>query len=119
VQTAFSDAQIALVERQKSEEIYFSDGKRLDALTTYYNLSNIRYEEGATSYLEVLDAERNLFDSELGYVQSRSVMLKSVVGIFRSLAGGWLDKAALESYQPMSPVVEQPEPEQPSENGNE
>lgn len=119
VQTAFSDAQNALVERQKSEEIYFSDGKRLDALATYYNLSNIRYEEGATSYLEVLDAERNLFDSELGYVQSRSTMLKSVVGIFRSLAGGWLDKAGLESYQPMSPIVEKPEPEQPSENGNE
>ena len=35
VQTAFSDAQNALVERVKTEEIYFSDGKRLDALSTY------------------------------------------------------------------------------------
>ncbi|MCK7523662.1 MAG: hypothetical protein MZV64_41505 [Ignavibacteriales bacterium] len=32
VQTAFSDAQNALIERKKTEEIYFSDGKRLDAL---------------------------------------------------------------------------------------
>lgn len=118
VQTAFSDAQNALVERQKSEEIYYSDGKRLDALSTYYNLSNMRYEEGATSYLEVLDAERNLFDSELGYVQSRATLMKSVVGIFSSLAGGWLDKTALESYQPMNPVVEQPEQEQSSDTGN-
>lgn len=118
VQTAFSDAQNALIERTKTEEIYYSDGKRLEALSTYYNLSNLRYEEGATSYLEVLDAERNLFDSELGYVQSRATMLKSVVGIFNSLAGGWLDKAAFESYQPMNPV-EQPEPEQKSESGNE
>lgn len=78
----------------------------------------MRYEEGATSYLEVLDAERNLFDSELGYVQSRATMLKSVVGIFNSLAGGWLDKAAYESYQPMNPV-QQPENEQKSESGNE
>lgn len=107
VQTAFSDAQNALIERTKTEEIYYSDGKRLDALSTYYNLSNLRYEEGATSYLEVLDAERNLFDSELGYVQSRATMLKSVVGIFNSLAGGWLDKAAYESYQPMNPVEQQ------------
>lgn len=118
VQTAFSDAQNALVERKKTEEIYFSDGKRLDALTTYYSLSNLRYEEGATSYLEVLDAERNLFNSELGYIQSRATMMKSVVGIFKSLAGGWLDKAAMESYQPVDPV-EQPESEQPSETGNE
>ena len=112
VQTAFSDAQNALVERQKTEEIYFADGKRLNALSTYYELSNLRYSEGATSYLEVLDAERSLFSSELSYVQSRATMLKSVVGIFSSLAGGWLDKTAYESYQPMNPV-EQPE------NGNE
>jgi len=118
VQTAFSDAQNALVERMKTEEIYFSDGKRLDAISTYYTLSNMRYEEGATSYLEVLDAERNLFNSELGYVQSRATLMKSVVGIFSSLAGGWLDKTAYESYQPMNPV-EQEEPEQPSETGNE
>ena len=118
VQTAFSDAQNALVERKKTEEIYFSDGKRLEALTIYYDLSYLRYDEGATSYLEVLDAERNLFNSELGYAQSRATMLKSVVGIFSSLAGGWLDKTAYESYQPMNPV-EQEEPEQPSENENE
>ena len=119
VQTAFGDAQNALVERKKTEEIYFSDGKRLDALSTYYNLSNLRYYEGATSYLEVLDAERSLFDSELGYVQSRATLLKSVVGIFSSLAGGWLDKAAYESYQPMNPVETEPESEQTSETGNE
>jgi len=86
----------------KTEEIYFSDGKRLDAISTYYTLSNMRYEEGATSYLEVLDAERNLFNSELGYVQSRATLMKSVVGIFSSLAGGWLDKAAWDAYQPMN-----------------
>jgi multidrug efflux system outer membrane protein len=119
VQTAFSDAQNALVERKKTEEIYFSDGKRLEALSTYYNLSNLRYNEGATSYLEVLDAERNLFNSELGYIQSRATLLKSVVGIFSSLAGGWLDNAALESYQPVNPVYEEAESEQSSETGNE
>jgi len=119
VQTAFGDAQNALVERKKTEEIYFSDGKRLEALSTYYELSHLRYEEGATSYLEVLDAERSLFDSELGYVQSRATLLKSVVGIFSSLAGGWLDKAAYESYQPMNPVETEPESEQTSETGNE
>lgn len=119
VQTAFSDAQNALVERKKTEEIYFSDGKRLDALSTYYNLSNLRYNEGATSYLEVLDAERSLFSSELGYVQSRATLLKSVVGIFSTLAGGWLDKTAYESYQPMNPVETEQESEQSSETGNE
>ncbi len=83
------------------------------------NLSHLRYDEGATSYLEVLDAERSLFNSELGYVQSRATVMKSVVGIFSSLAGGWLNNIAFEAYQPMDPVVEQPEEEKPSETGNE
>ena len=52
----------------------------------------------------------------LDYAQSRATMLKSVVGIFSSLAGGWLDKTAMESYQPMNPVLNKPESEQPSEN---
>jgi outer membrane protein, multidrug efflux system len=118
VQTAFSDAQNALIERKKTEEIYYFDGKRLNSLSLYRNLSQLRYDEGATSYLEVLDAERNLFDSELGHVQSRATLLKSVVGIFSSLAGGWLDKSALESYQPVNPVFEETESEQPSESEN-
>jgi multidrug efflux system outer membrane protein len=54
----------------------------------------MRYDEVATSYLEVLVAERNLFNSELGYVQSRATLLKSVVRIFSLLAGGWLEKVA-------------------------
>ena len=119
VQTAFSDAQNALIERVKTEEIYYSDGKRLDALSSYYTLARMKYDEGATSYLEVLDAERSLFNSQLGYVQSRSTMLKSVVGIFSSLAGGWLNETAMQAYQPLDPVVEQPEPEQPTETENE
>lgn len=64
-----------------------------------------------------MDAERNLFASELDYAQSRATMLKSVVKIFSSLAGGWLDKSAMESYQPMTPV-EQEEPEMPEQNEN-
>jgi hypothetical protein len=44
-------------------------------------------------------------------------LLKSVVGIFSTLAGGWLDKTAYESYQPMNPV--EIESEKSSETGNE
>ncbi|MFI5237900.1 MAG: TolC family protein, partial [Ignavibacteriales bacterium] len=118
VQIAFSDAQNALIERVKTEEIYFSDGKRLDALLVYYHLAQLKYNEGATSYLEVLDAERNLFNSQLGYAQSRATLMKSVVGIFSAFAGGWLNQMAFEAYQPVDPVVEKPEPEESNESEN-
>ena len=45
-------------------------------------------------------------------------MMKSVVGIFSSLAGGWLNETAMEAYLPMDPVVEQSEPEQTSGTEN-
>lgn len=45
--------------------------------------------------------------------------MKSAVGIFSSLAGGWLDKTVYDSYQPMNPVYEQSEDEQTSETDNE
>ncbi|MFI5237789.1 MAG: efflux transporter outer membrane subunit [Ignavibacteriales bacterium] len=118
VQIAFSDAQNALIERVKTEEIYFSDGKRLDALQVYYDLANMRYDEGATSYLEVLDAERSLFNSQLGFAQSRATLMKSVVRIFSAFAGGWLNQMAFEAYQPVDPVVEKPEPEESNESEN-
>ena len=118
VQNAFRDAQDALIERVKTEEKYFADGKRRDALSTYRSLSQLRYNEGATSYLEVLDAERNLFTSELDYTQSRATMMKSVVRIFSSLAGGWLDKTAMESYQPMDPVEVPPDSNSTSQDRN-
>ena len=52
-------------------------------------LANIRYRGGVTSYLEVLDSERQLFDAELGLARSRRDELLAVVRIYRALGGGW------------------------------
>ena len=36
-----------------------------------FDLANRRYQNGVSSYLEVLDAERNLFSSELALTQAQ------------------------------------------------
>jgi multidrug efflux system outer membrane protein len=48
-----------------------------------------RYEGGESSYLEVLDAERSLFDSELTLADARRDRLLAVVEAYRALGGGW------------------------------
>jgi outer membrane protein TolC len=52
-------------------------------------LSNLRYRGGLDSYLQVLDAERNLFAGQLSLAQLRLLELQSVVQLYRALGGGW------------------------------
>ena len=52
-------------------------------------LANTRYDNGYSSYLEVLDAERSLFDSEMQLAAARSERLSSIVNVCLALGGGW------------------------------
>ncbi|MCP4339295.1 MAG: TolC family protein [Desulfobulbaceae bacterium] len=52
-----------------------------------------QYDMGTTSYLQVLDANRSLFSSQLDYVQTQTDVMTSLVDVYRSIGGGWLDIA--------------------------
>ena len=52
-------------------------------------LANIRYTGGVTTYLEVLDSDRQLFDAELGLVRNQRDELLAVVRLYKALGGGW------------------------------
>jgi multidrug efflux system outer membrane protein len=52
-------------------------------------LSTDRYQGGLDSYLQVLDAQRSLFRSELDLVTLQRQELATVVELFRALGGGW------------------------------
>jgi multidrug efflux system outer membrane protein len=52
-------------------------------------LSELRYRGGLDSYLQVLDAQRNLFTGQLSLAQLRLQERVSVVQLYRALGGGW------------------------------
>lgn len=52
-------------------------------------LARVRYQEGATSVLDVLDAERAELDADDAYAASRMRSATGAVGLYKSLAGGW------------------------------
>ena len=56
-------------------------------------LADIRYKGGVSSYLEVLDSERQFFDAELGLVRSNRDELLAVVRLYRALGGGWQEES--------------------------
>jgi multidrug efflux system outer membrane protein len=49
----------------------------------------LRYQGGVSSYLEVLDAQRQLFDAQLALASATRDELSSVVQLYRALGGGW------------------------------
>lgn len=59
------------------------------ALEDSVRLSTLRYKGGLDSYLQVLDAQRNLFSGELGLAQLRLAERLTVVQLYRALGGGW------------------------------
>jgi outer membrane protein, multidrug efflux system len=110
VKNAFRDVEDALVDRSKTEVQHAAQVKQVQALRTYGRLANMRYKEGVTSYLEVLDAERSLFANELQLAQTQAQLYRSIVGAYRAFGGGWVDNAAMKAYLPGDPVERRDEP---------
>ncbi|WP_420236138.1 efflux transporter outer membrane subunit [Telmatobacter bradus] len=52
-------------------------------------LANVRYREGATGLLDLLDAERVELEAEDAYASSHLNSVANAVGLYKSLAGGW------------------------------
>lgn len=89
IQTAFADVDDALVGYQKIREQGDAQEKQVAALRNYRDLAFLRYENGYSDYLDVLDADSRLFDTELSYVQTRSNQVNSLVNIYKAMGGGW------------------------------
>lgn len=86
---AFREAADALNAHLKTGQIAAEQEKLVEANRSVRDLANVRFEGGESSYLEVLDAERSLFSSELELADARRNRLLSVVQAYRALGGGW------------------------------
>ena len=53
----------------------------------------MRFEGGYTSYIEVLDAERSLFNAQLSYTQTQGAVFTSTVSLYQAMGGGWVTDA--------------------------
>jgi multidrug efflux system outer membrane protein len=65
----------------------------VESLGNYARTARLRYENGYTSYIEVLDAERSLFNAQLSQAQTKGGLFLSVVNIYKSMGGGWVGLA--------------------------
>lgn len=89
IQNAFREVSDALVDHEKNREQRIQEESFVKALEDADSLSQMRYKGGLDSYLQVLDAERNLFQGQLALARLKRDELVSVVQVYRALGGGW------------------------------
>ena len=74
---------------RKRQEFRQQQELLVKALADASEVANMRYEGGVSSYLEVLDTERELFQAELDLVQAKRDESSSVIALYKALGGGW------------------------------
>jgi len=88
--TSLQEVEDALISTQKAREKLISDGRRVDALTEYARIARLRYDNGYTSYIEVLDSQRSLFGAQLSYVDTQKDVYVGLINTYKALGGGWI-----------------------------
>ena len=89
IQTAFREVADALAGRATLGEQLRAQQAQANAESIRYRLSNLRYQGGIASQLDLLDAQRSLFTAQQSVVQTRLAQLQSQVTLYRALGGGW------------------------------
>jgi len=93
VLVALREVGDALVGVRTSRDQAAALDLQVAALMRARALADMRYQAGLSSYLDLLDAERALFASELAQAQTRQLQLVSVVQLYKALGGSWTEDA--------------------------
>jgi len=93
IQTAFREVADALANRSTLADQLQSQQRQATAEAVRFRLSDLRYQNGIASYLDLLDAQRSLFSAQQAVVQTRLAQLQSQVTLYKTLGGGWKEPA--------------------------
>ncbi|MCA8430529.1 efflux transporter outer membrane subunit [Burkholderia seminalis] len=91
VQRAFRDVSDALAARYWLADQVAIEHATLVSQMERARLAKLRYDSGATRFLEVLDAQRDLMNAEQQWVMTRRALLSSRVALYGALGGGTTD----------------------------
>ena len=96
IQQAFREVEDALIAHQKNREIRAERERLVNLSREAFELARLEYLNGTVSYLEVLMAQRELFNAETSLVQTQRNQLLAVVQLYKSLGGGWTSEPVSE-----------------------
>ena len=93
IQIAFREVDDSLVDQRRTKEQLEALVEQVSALRDYSSLAWLRYENGYTSYLEVIDADSRLYTAELTHTQTQGVLFQALVNLYKAVGGGWVTEA--------------------------
>lgn len=88
---ALREVEDALVDIATLKEELKARKRQVQAAEKAAELAKLRYDKGISSYLEVLESNRQLFDAELVTTQTFEMYLIAYVSLYKTLGGGWLE----------------------------
>ena len=89
VQLAVADVSNSLVGYTQSQQYRAKIKEQTDTYYETARLANVRFNGGATSFLEVLVTQQQYFTSELALAEAWNTELQNYVQLYRALGGGW------------------------------
>ncbi|HWP90714.1 MAG TPA: efflux transporter outer membrane subunit [Thermodesulfobacteriota bacterium] len=90
---ALKEVNDALVGYKNSDAELGIQARQVAVLKDYLRLAELQYDEGLVEYLNVLDAQRQLFDAQLAQAQTQGKHFLNLVGLYKTLGGGWVVEA--------------------------
>jgi NodT family efflux transporter outer membrane factor (OMF) lipoprotein len=94
IQTAFREVADALAGQATFTEQLRAQQAVAAAEADRFRLSDLRYRSGTASYLDLLDAQRSLFNAQQQAIGANLLRLQNQVTLYRVLGGGWSEPAA-------------------------
>jgi multidrug efflux system outer membrane protein len=94
---AFQEVEDALVEISTLKE---ERQARMDHVTAANNaqyLSGERYDKGVTSFLELIESQRQAFEAQLSLSETTQKLFNGYVNLYKALGGGWLSEAEMNA----------------------
>jgi multidrug efflux system outer membrane protein len=108
IQKAFAEVDDSLIAISKLREQLKDQAAQVNALQRNVDLAMLRYQNGYSDYLTVVDAERNLYTAQLQYVQDQGLLFTSLVNLYKALGGGWVTEAEQMSSAPAKVAASAP-----------
>ena len=81
---------------------------QVSALQRNLDLATLRYQNGYSDYLTVVDADRNLYSAQLQYVQSQGDLFSAMVSLYKAMGGGWVGGAEQMTAPPAKVAASPP-----------
>jgi len=97
--TAFQEVEDALVEISTLKDERQARQDHVTAAQNAQRLSAERYDKGVTSYLELIESQRQAFEAELNLSEVTQKLFNGYVKLYKALGGGWLSGEEMKAAQ--------------------